>query len=371
MKRWMVCCALWATTGCVSETEVGSDGGSSLGLDAAVTPGPWFDVACPDGGAELVLSLAPAAACGDVSGDGLVLRLPDAAALAEGTEITFNRANNTVATYTVDGEPVLILDGAVRFDRWYASGLAGTTRVVLVGGVVKESRFEVRPCGDQRARTCIRWPAEPEPDLGPDRGPPPDAEPPPDFSPRPDAEPPPDAGSTPGLACTGRYRITRWTIEELAFDPQYINPLLAADLAVGTLRWHTVFAENPDRLQFENVQAGNGAPQPDPAVPESTPLPLRAADGRFASTGEARAYVTLGRPDYDPQAPEIGTLPLFRMTARGAFQANCQSWTGQLRGAFVDLGYSIPAGPDADTDGDGEKDGFWMGGSVEAVRVEP
>ena len=169
---------------------------------------------------------------------------------------------------------------------------------------------------------------------------------------------PPDAG--PALeGCSGTFLVNTWVVDHAAFDTQFINPLLAGDLAAGELIAFWVL-DGRTATFIDALPDGNGDVVPDPDTLPATPITVGFnADGSFQTVQPGSLSFHLSAPDY-PNAQPID-LTLLLADLSGTFDPDCQALHGVLHGAFAqNAAFTLPQPPDADTDGDGVNDGYML-----------
>lgn len=193
--------------------------------------------------------------------------------------------------------------------------------------------------------------ADAAPRLEPDA-----AEPGPDVAP-----PEPDAGRAPpaDVACEGDYVVVEWVVDEAAFDTRYVNPLFAGDIASGELiAWWRIDADSAAFV--DGLPDAEGDVVDDPAVPLSAPIAIRWLDTMSFET-RAPGAITFHLTAAQYQGAQPIDLTLLQVELSGVFAPDCRSFVGHLRGAFPDRpDFSIPGEPDADLDGDGVPDAWWL-----------
>ncbi len=160
-------------------------------------------------------------------------------------------------------------------------------------------------------------------------------------------------------ACAPRYEVDAWEADQAPFDPALLHDLLAAGVQDGRIDVEFAFAE--DQLTW--IDRLDGAP--DPAVPPSPPMAFEVEAGNLL-TEAGTSFTALPAADYPGAEPLVWQLHEFSISGR--FTEDCR-FVGRWGGAFEDLGYTIPGAPDADTDGDGVPDGYFVGGTIGAQAL--
>jgi hypothetical protein len=174
--------------------------------------------------------------------------------------------------------------------------------------------------------------------------------------------------AAPVVPCPGEFVMTAWTFDTAPFPPRILNELVAGDLAAGELVVALRFEEGPDLVWVDAVVDANGDLAPDPEVAPSAPMRLDLApDGAFSNPIAGEVVAHLRTADY-PGAQPID-WHLYGVRIEGAFDGDCGTVRGRLAGAFRNEdGFTIPAAPDVDTDGDGVADAFQLASAFVAVR---
>ncbi len=260
------------------------------------------------------------------------------------------------ATYVDDdGESHSIVAGRVSFDTFEVdAGAQGSFALLTSRSERIEGRFDATTCAGDMAggEPPACWPdARPEDE-------PPEEEPP-------EEEPPVE------LECDGRFTVTEWSFSDAlsAISPRYINPLFQSDLDRGELLLDIILDMDAGTVEFRDVIIDEvGDRVQDPRVPLAPPVAIEEmADGLLRMPAPSTVSLYLSAADYPGAVPFV--LAFFEFQFEGRFDEDCSGLEGTMRGAFADSDeFSIPGMPDADTNGDGVLNGFWMGGPLRAER---
>lgn len=180
-----------------------------------------------------------------------------------------------------------------------------------------------------------------------------------------------DAGGADGPIgpCDALYLVTAWLFDTAPFDKRIVNELIHGDLEREGLLLTLGVQAGPTLLWRDCVRGEEGLLAPDPAVAQSDPLSIELEDEqRFRTEEPGTVTVHLTAADYAGADPINWTLHLAEVS--GTFAVDCSTLTGRIHGAFRDdPAFSIPQGPDTDTDDDGEPDAFWMESNFVAERL--
>ncbi len=265
-----------------------------------------------------------------------------------------------------EGDRLPLIDGQVTITRFDPiEGAAGRFEVFTVGWRRVAGAFAAGICGlepgaapDLPACFPLDW--APEPDMPPDE---PEPEPaPPPGEPWPIGEQAPSAV----VPCPGIFAVSRWTVDEAAFDTRFIQPLLDTDLADGLLVVDLRFTTQPDQLTLVDALAHGHGPAPE--VPLHPPFLLVAdRDDGFQTTPRGPFSVWLSASAYPSAQPLAWHLIKAAFAGRAA--EDCSAVTVQYEALFDGRGLSIPAVPDGDADGDGRNESFRVYGTLEATRL--
>ena len=260
-----------------------------------------------------------------------------------------------------------IVAGELTLERFSIHGAAeGHYTLALADADPLEGDFTADICTADRlpggdGRDCYPYVPRPEPE--------PEVVPEPEPEPEPEVVPEPDPEGPPGV-CTGTYTVTAWTIDEVAFSPEFVNDAIDQNLLQGDLLLDLTFSAAPLQVQVVDAVANNGQRLPDPAVPPSAPIGLaQGADGIVRTVQPAAVQILIGPFGPDGTYAPATVFYLEQTAIEGTFSNDCDQFEGRLTGAFIDRPeYTIPARFDTDTDGDGTLDGWSVGSALRATR---
>lgn len=170
-----------------------------------------------------------------------------------------------------------------------------------------------------------------------------------------------------GEHCEGRYTLEQWVVTELGFRAHYINDMLRSGLMDGSLIVDVLARVDSVELIDVTPDAA-GVRLRSPEVPPFNAIPIEwDADDGFETIEEGRFGIWLASSDYNDFEPLVWVLEQTRLEATSA--DDCTTLSITHTGAFLDLGYTIPDAKDADLDGDGVNDGWYITSQMTARRL--
>lgn len=170
-----------------------------------------------------------------------------------------------------------------------------------------------------------------------------------------------------GEHCEGRYTLEQWVVTELGFRTNIINDMLRSALMDGSLIVDVIARADSVKL-IDITPDAAGVRLRSPEVPPFPPIPIEwDADDGFETTEDGRFAVWLESSSYGLFEPLVWELAQSALTATSA--DDCETLSIIHSGAFLDLGYTVDAGPDIDLDGDGVNDAFGLATQMTARRL--
>jgi hypothetical protein len=277
-----------------------------------------------------------------------------------------------------EGEPHIIVAGRIEFDVFDpAARAAGSFAFLTAGAGRVDGQYTAEVCPHDGVAPGEVPACYPDPPIVPDpemEEPDPEMEEPDPEVEEPDPEmeePDPEMeDDPPAMVCDGDYRVSEWVFDpdQSAVPPRIINDLLAADIAGGALLLDAHIDADAETLQFVDlVEDAAGDLVPDPLVPESPVVDLNMHGRSFSFVEPSQLHVYLSAADYPGAQPLV--FSMFGVELVGRFNGDCSRFSGHLRGAFVNDGYTIPQPMNADVDGDGVPDGWLMVGQITAEQL--